>query len=507
MRPRTVLLVEDNPGDARLIQEMLREADAGGWRVEIADRFSAARSRLSAGGIDLVLLDLSLPDAQGFSTFVQAHAAIQAHAAAPHVPIVVLTGLSDEQLAIRAVQGGAQDYLVKGEVTPQMLKRAMHYAIERARGEAERTELLRREQAAHDAAEAERARLQAILESAAHAIIFVDRETRYVTANAAASRQLGLEIRPEGGVQQYLDRLHSPEGEPLAPEQLLATRAMGGEAVTDVELRVRRPDGTEIPVLGSAAPVRGPGDRITGAVVIFQDISRLKELEKQREEWTSVVAHDLRQPVAAINVYAAALMTLAERGAPPEQTLPRVAHIAAAAEQIERMIGDLLDVSRLGAGRLKLQMTSVDLTLLVQQIVQRLDAVADRNLIQVQVQAPIPRVSADAARLEQVLGNLLSNAAKYGSAGTPIQIAITAAAGEVAVAVSNEGKGIPAEELERVFSRYYRAESARSSAVPGLGLGLYVSRELIRAHGGRMWAESTPGQRTTFSFTLPAANA
>jgi PAS domain S-box-containing protein len=498
---RSVLLVEDNPGDARLIRETLRDADAGGWAVEVAERFSAALPHLTAGGIDIVLLDLSLPDVQGFDTFVKAHAA------APDVPIVVLTGLSDEQMAIRAVQNGAQDYLVKGDVTPQMLTRAMHYAIERARGEAERVELLRREQAARAEAEAERARLQAILESAAHAIIFVDGDTGHVTANAAASQQLGLEIRPEGGVQQYLDRLHSPEGEPLTREQLLATRAMAGDAVNDIELLVRRPDGTEIPVLGSASPVRGPGNQITGAVVIFQDISRLKELEKQREEWTSVVAHDLRQPVAAITMYAASLTTLAERGAPQEQVLPRVAHIASAAEQIERMIGDLLDVSRLGAGRLNLQRVSVDLGLLVPPIVQRQNEATRDHDIQLHVASGIPRVDADPARVEQVLGNLLSNAAKYGTPNTTIKVAVVVHDDEVVVSVANEGKGIPAEELDRVFSRFYRTESARTSAVPGLGLGLYVSRELIRAHGGRMWVESTPGQRTTFSFALPQAGA
>src|SRR5215212_840163 len=187
LQPATVLLVEDNPGDARLIREALREAGAGRWLVEVADRLATAVARLETGGIDIVLLDLSLPDMHGFATFTSAHAA------APDVPIVVLTGLSDEELAIRAVQHGAQDYLVKADATPQILTRAMHYAIERARAEAERAELLRREQAAHAEAEAERARLQAILQSAAHTIIFVDRQTMHVTGNQAASRLLGVE--------------------------------------------------------------------------------------------------------------------------------------------------------------------------------------------------------------------------------------------------------------------------------------------------------------------------
>jgi signal transduction histidine kinase len=171
------------------------------------------------------------------------------------------------------------------------------------------------------------------------------------------------------------------------------------------------------------------------------------------------------------------------------------------------MIGDLLDVSRLGAGRLKLQQVPVDLTLLVPQIVQRQKETTKDHSIQFDVASSVPRVQADPARVEQVLGNLLSNAAKYGTPHTTIRVSVRADEDAVVVSVANEGKGIPAGELDRVFSRFYRTESARTSAVPGLGLGLYVSRELIRAHGGRMWAESIPGQITTFSFTLPPSVA
>ncbi len=495
--PAKVLLVEDNPGDARLIREALRETAAAQWVVEVADRLSTAVARLERGSIDIVLLDLSLPDMQGFATFTAVHGA------APEVPIVVLTGLSDEELAIRAVQHGAQDYLVKADATPQVLTRAMHYAIERAHGEAERAELLRRAQAAHAEADAERARLQAILQSAAHTIIFVDRETMHVTGNAAAARLLGMEIDPARGIEQYLGRIRRPDGEPLPADELLATRAIAGESLENIELVVRHPDGTEIPVLGSASPVRGPAGKITGAVVIAQDITQIKELEKQREEWTSVVAHDLRQPVSAISAYAAALTILAERDIPLAQVLPRITHIGAAAEQIGRMINDLLDVSRLGSGRLNLEPASVDPALLIHQFVQRHnEGIADHR-IQLGVVGPIPRVRADAARLEQVLGNLLTNALKYGTAGAPIRVSLTANPNDVRVAIANEGAGIPAADVERVFSRFYRSAAARASSTPGLGLGLYVSREIIRAHGGRMWVESVADKTTTFSFTIP----
>jgi signal transduction histidine kinase len=260
-------------------------------------------------------------------------------------------------------------------------------------------------------------------------------------------------------------------------------------------------------VLSSAAPVRNPSGHVTGAVTIHHEITALKELERMREEWTSVIAHDLRQPVAAITAYAGALSALAEQQPSLEPFGRRADNIAAAAGQLERMIADLLDVSRLGAGQLKLEPTSIDLPLLLRGVFDRAAAATRGHPTEVRIQEQLPRAWADPGRLEQVLVNLLSNAAKYGYTDTPITLAVELQHGEVQIAVTNEGAGIPPEEIPRLFSRFYRTGGARAGGAPGLGLGLYVCRELVRAHGGRIWVESTPGATTTFRFTLPVASA
>ncbi len=495
-RPLTVLLVEDNPGDARLIAEMLREGGGDRYRLEHVDRLAPALARLSQGGIDVLLLDLSLPDTQGFETFRRAHE----HA--PDVPVVVLTGLDDQEVSRRAVQEGAQDYIPKGDVNAHGLVRSLLYAIERARGEVDRARLLAREQEAHLEAEAERARIQAILDSAGHGIMFIDAANGRLTANPAAELLFGRALLPDGGMEQYLGQVCRPSGEPLPLDELPLSRGLRGAGSQGEELVLRRPGGSEVPVLCSSASVRDASGTVTGAVAVFQDISPIKELERLREEWTSVIAHDLRQPVAAISFYAQALDLIAAGDQALERIQPRVQNIVASTLRLDRMISDLLDVSRLGAGRLAIEPVHLDLATLVQRVVAQFTREGDHP-IEVGLQDDLPAVWADPGRLEQILENLMSNALKYAEPGTPIVIEASQRDAGVEICVTNTGPGIAAEELPALFTRFHRTGSARGGSVPGLGLGLYITQELVHAHGGRVWVESVPGEETAFHLTLP----
>lgn len=494
--PLNVLLVEDNPGDARLIVEMLRDGGGDRYRLQHVDRLATALERLSQGGIDVLLLDLSLPDSQGFETFTRVHA----HA--PDVPVVVLTGLDDEETSRRAVQEGAQDYLPKGDVNPHGLVRSLLYAIERARGDAERARLLDREQQAHREAEAQRARIQAILDSAGSGIMFIDAANGRLTSNPAAERLFGRSLLPEGGVDQYLGQVCRPDGTPLSLESLPLNRALRGDSTENEELALRHLDGTQLPVACTGAPVRDSVGGITGAVVAFQDISPMKELERLREEWTSVIAHDLRQPVAAISFYAQALASIAASDKALERIQPRVQSIVASTLRLDRMIADLLDVSRLGAGRLAIQPVHVDLPALLRRVAGQF-AKEREHPIEISIQDDLSAVWADPGRLEQILENLISNALKYGEPGTPVVVEASERDTGVEIAVTNTGSGIAAEEVPALFARFYRTGSARGGSVPGLGLGLYITQELVHAHGGRVWVESAPGAETTFHITLP----
>jgi signal transduction histidine kinase len=142
----------------------------------------------------------------------------------------------------------------------------------------------------------------------------------------------------------------------------------------------------------------------------------------------------------------------------------------------------------------------------VREVAERAAAVAPGNPVRVETRGSIPRIQADAARIEQVLGNLLSNGAKYGSPGSEILVVVERRDDAVELAVINQGEGIPAEELPKLFRRFHRSRRATERKISGLGLGLFIAKGLVEAHGGRIWAESIPNQTTRFCFTLPVAS-
>lgn len=356
---------------------------------------------------------------------------------------------------------------------------------------------------------AERIWLQTVVDHAPVGILLSPDPTgRTVFANPRAEKLFGRPIVPEEGIAQYRGQLSHPDGKPFTVEDTLAMRLLRGETISGEEIIIRQPSGREIHVLASATLVHDERARTIGAVAVFEDITALKELERRREEWTSVVAHDLRQPVTVIVGYATSLLRN-EANVSVEQR-PKIEHILTAARNLNKLVADLLDVSRIEARRVVLQLQPTDLPKLVSNVVERMNAVeaptGNRHPIQVKVIGSIPPALADPMRIEQILGNLLSNAVKYGTPEGEITITVRQQDDHALVAVTNWGPGIPPDEVARIFTRFYRTWDARAGREAGLGLGLYITKGIVEAHHGRIWVESIPNQTTTFSFTLPPAS-
>jgi PAS domain S-box-containing protein len=349
--------------------------------------------------------------------------------------------------------------------------------------------------------EVERARLQTIVDSALNAIYYVDAETDHLRANPAVAHLFGHRIVPEQGREQFAQQEFYPNGKPVPLDDLPSSRALRGEQPMPTELVVKRPDGTSTPIVMNAGPVVVEPGVIVGAVVVAQDISALKEVERLREEWTSVVAHDLRQPITVITGYASLLEESTARSSARVQT--QVGHILNSARLLSRMIRDLLDSSRIETRRLTLERRDVNLATFVPGVVERSAAVTRNHTVTVTVRNAMPRMSADPGRIEQVLTNLLSNTAKYGNPRSDIEVSLEVEDDAVKVGVTNRGPGIRLEEIPTLFNRFIRTRSAQQRTREGLGLGLYIAKGLVEAHGGRIWVESTPGETTTFWFTLP----
>jgi signal transduction histidine kinase len=278
-------------------------------------------------------------------------------------------------------------------------------------------------------------------------------------------------------------------------------RALRGERGVREEFLMRHGKGTPTPFALRAGPIVGPDGSVLAAVAAFEDITAARELERLREEWSGVVAHDLRQPLGTISLSAQMLAHATDEA----KLLKYADQIHAAAQRLHRMVGDLMDLSRLDAHRLELVRQRVDVPVLVSAVAERMALQAPDRAFDVRVPGPGPDVEADPDRIAQVMENLLTNAVKYGKGGTPIITSVSWGDGDVAVAVTNEGRPLTAEELSRIFERFHRTASAKLEGIQGVGLGLYITRSLVEAHGGRITAESTPAGVTTFRFTLPVA--
>jgi len=363
-----VLLIEDDPEDALLLREMLAQRRDSRFNLECADRLQAGLERLGNGGTDVLLLDLSLPDSIGLETVHKVHA----HASG--VPIVVLTGLDDEALAIRAVREGAQDYLVKGQVDSNLLVRSIHYAIERHR------------------------------------------------------------------------------------------------LLTELEQ------------------------------------AREKEL-RLKDQFLSHVSHELRSPLTTIQQFITIMLDGLAGNLSPEQR-EYMEITLRNANQLRTMIGDLLEVSRAETGKLTVERRRFHLPELIAETLRTFHTTAAPKDIVLSADVPndLPAAYADPDRVRQILTNLIDNAIKF----TPKNGTVSAL-GHVwdqdsdflRVAVTDTGCGIRPEDTERIFDRLYQEFNAIEGNHIGLGLGLYICKELVSRHGGRIWAESQLGHGSTFTFTLP----
>jgi len=271
----------------------------------------------------------------------------------------------------------------------------------------------------------------------------------------------------------------------------------------EMELSLTRPDGSIRHVMAHGDAIRDEAGEIVGIAGTAQDITELREAQQLRDEWTSVIAHDLRQPIGVIIMAASGLPALHAEGMHDKESL-FLTRISTAANNLARMVDDLLDVSLLEARRLELRRKRVNARTFVHDVLSRLAHITANRKVRVVADERVGDIFADPMRVSQVLGNLISNAVKYGDQDSEIEVRVEQRDTEVEIAVTNHGRGIAPDDLPHLFARFMRSKEARGSGTPGLGVGLYIARELVEAHSGRIWAESTPGKTTTFHLTLPS---
>ena len=382
------------------------------------------------------------------------------------------------------------------------------------------------ERRAHAETEARRALLQTVIDELPSGVYLVrGPDARLVLANRAAAAVWGAPWRQGQPMSEFLAtngiRVFHVDGRPFAPEEFATLRAVRtGEAVRHHQEIIRHPDGTSLSVLVNAVALDlralsgSPADEghgaaaEPGAIVVHQDVTALKEAERLKDEFIGIAAHELRSPLAVIKGFAQMLIIQTARGKGPplaEWQMEAVQDIDQATTRLVELTEDLLDVTRLQAGRLALHPEPTDLVALTRRVVTRLQVTTQRHSLAIDADQEYLVAEVDPRRIEQVLGNLVNNAIKYSPEGGCIDITLREdrQAQSAVLCVADQGIGIPAQQQARIFSRFVRADNARERAIGGTGLGLYLCRELVERHHGRIWFASTEGQGSTFFVSLP----
>ncbi len=355
-----------------------------------------------------------------------------------------------------------------------------------------------------------RTNLETLLETSPVGVVVFDAKNGKVASlNREARRIVGDLLTPDSSVERVLTTLtfRRPDGRAVSLKEFSLAEALStGETVRAEAISIELPDGRSVTTLVNATPIRCEDGELESFVVTLQDLTPLEELERLRAEFLGMVSHELRTPLTSIRGSAT---TLLDEESALDPTEMRQFHriIVEQADNMRGMISDLLDVARIETGTLSVSPELSNLVLLVEGARKTFLSAGGRNNLHIDLASDLPKVIADRRRIGQVLGNLLSNAAKHSPENSTIHVSAVREDTHIAVSVTDRGWGISAERLPHLFRSFARSEGEnRGRNVAASGLGLAISRGIVEAHGGRIWAESEgQGLGARFTFTIPIA--
>ncbi|HEX6479674.1 MAG TPA: ATP-binding protein [Ktedonobacteraceae bacterium] len=389
----------------------------------------------------------------------------------------------------------------------------------------ENVRLHEREMALWHSAELERHRLERIISSMAEGLLITDARGTIASLNRSARElfslaQVDVEQETPTSLRELAAKSNVSWQSDLAE---IVEQALAGNTIMNREL-IAGINGENVPLTLSisAAPLHDstliPTHPI-GVVAVLNDITSHKQIEKLKDEFVSVVSHELRTPLTAIKGYTQHLMRRIERRLrearqaqkksgplvePPESYDLRSLHIVQSqTEHLERLVNDLLDLSRVQWGELHLQYSNFYLADLLSERVQLAQVSAEQHTIYLDIQVQDSRVVADQSRISQVVGNILDNAVKFSPQGLQVTVKLEEQNNDYLISVTDEGIGVSPEYFDHIFERFYRVRNIASRQYSGIGLGLFVAKAIIEAHGGNIWLSSNQGAGSTFYFTLP----
>ncbi|MCB9800141.1 MAG: PAS domain S-box protein [Candidatus Omnitrophica bacterium] len=472
-----VLLIEDDTDDAVVIQEIIAEFKRPKFEFNYRKNLKEGLEFFLRKEVDVVLLDLSLPDCRGLRTFHKIQEA------GPEVPIIILSGFESDEMAIQAVGEGAQDYLVKSTINGSMLFRVLRYAIERQRA-------AKRIYAAEE-------KYRTVFENSAVGITVVDGQGQIISWNKFCEDLLGM--NREDLYQKHVQTLYpAEEWQKLCDCKI---RQKGNQEHFDTKMF--RKNATAVDVDISISVLKDIDGNITGSIGIFRDITERKRLERMKDEFISTVSHELRTPMTIVREGVSQVLDgiLGEITDDQRQILEITLE---GIDRLSRIINDLLDISKLDAGRVELKKERGDLKEVFEHVGASFQPAFENKGLKWICDFPQEKYeySFDRDKIIQVLTNLIGNALKFTDKGS-IAVRLTEEPDGVVCSVEDTGPGIASDDLKHVFDRFSQFGRVYGPGEKGTGLGLAISKVLVEMHGGKIWAESQLGQGTKFFFSLP----
>jgi PAS domain S-box-containing protein len=483
-----ILIVDDEQPIRTACAKILSED--GAW-TETAEDGRAGLEKARKTPFDLALVDLKMPQMDGME--------LLAHLTQldPEIIKIVITGYATLETAIEAVQKGAYDYIPKpftpGELRTRvdrgLEKRSLLLEAKRLREERERNLL----ELAN-----EKSRTQTIIHCMGDGLLVTNRDEQVVFCNPSGRRLLGVK-RPIQVGEPIANMAKHPE---LISLVQAAMNLKEGQEMASKELVARVPND---PVLmANCAPVKDEKGQMIGVVTVLRDITELKELDKAKSTFVSMVAHELRAPLAAIEGYLDVILE-GVGGNDPQKIHRILERSRERTRGLLALINDLLAISRMQAGRLAKEKEKLQLGILLKEVGELMKGEALEKKVTIEIGVPdeLPPVRANREDITRVFTNLLDNAIKYNRQGGRVFLRAGADDAFVRVEVQDTGIGIPKKDVGHLFDEFYRVKSKETRVITGTGLGLSIAKKIIEGHNGHIEVESKLHQGSTFRVLLP----
>lgn len=351
--------------------------------------------------------------------------------------------------------------------------------------------------------ETDRDTIEALLLASADGILVVDPHLQGVRMNPALQELTGW--KEDELAQKTCEEVFGcHKGDRLACGSVCPFQRVirSGAPLRDHSYQATRKDGSSLWVSGAYAPVRDPDGKVAYAIGSLRDFTRSKEVELLQNDFVSIVSHELRGPLTAIKGFVKTLITKSEI-LPAETRSEFLETINDQADRLNQLVEDLLNVSHIESRRLKIKLQSVDLVDVTEKLVNQFRTKWGARKIVIESAGSLPQVRAYQSKVEEVLVNLIDNAVKYSPQGGEVKVSMQSNNGAVEVAIEDSGIGITPEDAARLFEKFHRVASPETRDIGGTGLGLYIVKNLVEAHGGRVLVTSAPGVGSTFTFSLP----